>query len=225
MTIPDPTPELLLAHALGELSLEESAAVRRWLVVQTDERVLEAYRALESEAARRRIRLAHWAERPLRARIERALWRARARAAAHLAVLVEVGDVGRSPALSPLGARVRSSSHQAVVGLPAGASIDVSLQASAPGHVAAFALVSGARLEVLREDKGVVAGGERVELRGFVLEGTDDVLEIYVVSSASTPIPMPAPTDGPAWLAELLERIAERGEMTFLHRVFVPSSP
>lgn len=221
MSVADPTPELLLAYALDALSAEQSDAVRRWLLVQTDERVLEAYRAAQAEAEQRRTRLAYWAARSVRARVDRAMWRARARVADALALSIEAADAPRGPALAPLRSAAAHGAPSLVVEVSLGFVVDLVLRPSVPGVLAAFALDGADQLHVLREAK-LVAAGTRIELAGFVLEDANERFDVYVVFSPSSPITMPAPDDGPTWLADLLEQLAARSDVTFLHRVFVP---
>jgi hypothetical protein len=224
MSLADPTPEVLMAYALGTLPAAETAAVQRWLLVQTDERVLEAYRALQAEADRRRSRLAHWAAHPWRARLERAVWRAQAHVTERLAILLEGDKAPRRPVFAPLGPSTgNEAGRRAVpVHVPSGSIVYLGVKPDSSGHLTAFGVDVHGGLHALCNDQ-IVAAGERVELTGFELEGVGDVLEVYLVLSSSAWIPVPAPTDDATWLAEVLDRIAARGDVSFARYVFMTS--
>jgi hypothetical protein len=219
MSVDAPTPDLLLAHALGALPEEDSAAVRRWLLVQTDERGLEAYRTAAEEADRRGALLAYWAERPGRARLERALWRARACFTEHVGLVL--GDEAPRPlAFAPLGSTPTATADR-TIRVPLGQVVHLLVKSEAPGHLTAFGVDDRGALHVLCDGQ-IVPASSRIELPGFELEGERDLLEIYLVHSPSAEIPRPAPTDDVTWLAGLLNQIAEHGGASWVRYVFLP---
>lgn len=219
----NPDLDLLEAHALGELSPGEAAGAREWLIVRGDEDVLVACEAVAAQLEARRRLLELWGSRPRRARLERALWRLRSRALRGFVSLLDAADEARLPSFAALGALPDEAGGGQSVAVSLGQTVDLTVQVKRAGRIAVLAVLSEDRIEVLHEDGGLLSVETRIELPGFVLENTDEVLAIYVLYSASDPISTPGSSDNVEWLTTQLDRLGERGDGGCLRRLFIVS--
>jgi hypothetical protein len=216
-----PNLDMLEAYALGELSPGEESDVQQWLIVRGDEEILEAYEAVAARLEIRRKRLELWGNRPTRARLDRAIWRLRSRATRDFASLLDAVDEGRLLSFAALGRRADDASGDQTVAVPLGQTIDLIVDVRSTGRIAVLAVLPDERLVVLCKDDGLLSVGTRIEIPGFLVENPEEMLWMYVLYSASAPIPTPAPSDDVAWLAAQLDQLRERGDGGCLRRLFI----
>ncbi len=214
-----PDVDLLRAYFHGELSPEEEAEVRRWLVLHADPEILAVCDELAAEREQRRELLAAAAH-PLRAKLERAFWRARSRLGTRLASLVDA-DRERQLALAPLSS---PPVEESIIPVRLEHEIFPRLKLLEAGYVCVYAVESWRELSVMWRGEGVTPAGEAIELRGFALQQPEEVLDLYLVLDTAAPPPSPAEGDGPEWLAKLLQQLAVSPTAWVLRRTFVPAS-
>jgi hypothetical protein len=218
MSPPVPDVDLLRAYCHGELRAEDEAEVRRWLVVHANPEVLSLCDALVAERERRRLLLASRAAQPLRAKLERAFWRVRSRLGPQLATIIDA-DREQRLSLAVLGS---SHAEESTIEAPLEEPIYLRLELSAPCYVAAYALESSGRMEVLLNVEALHPAGSSIDLPGIILERREDRLELYVLLDTEAPPPVPDAKDGPEWLAERFELISASTTAWLLKRTLVP---
>ncbi|HZF47694.1 MAG TPA: hypothetical protein VE093_03530 [Polyangiaceae bacterium] len=217
-----PTIEMLQAYARGDLAPEEEDTVRRWLLVRGDTSALLACYAAQDAIEQRSAQLAYWAARPIRAGLARALRRACARLLSAAEGLTVVVAEARAPAVAALGRRPLGEPDAPIEVTP-GQIVDLRLRMPFEGRVAVFAVTSWTRLDLLLADERPRAAGEDIELPGVEVDMEDESVELYAVFSRTQALPLPEASDSPEWLARLLTQIADRSDMSVLHRALVPA--
>ncbi|WP_257463200.1 hypothetical protein [Archangium lipolyticum] len=218
--------DTLRDYVHGELSREESEAVRRWLVAYADEEVLRVYEALLAERQRQQARLAHWASQPLRARVEWLWSKLRHKLTAH-GMRISQSLSERPAAFSPLGGHAPASQVELSLSVDPTKTVDVVVRLGEASHIAVYVVDSQGTLHPMPTEARRFEMGEELDLAGLDLEPGELEVDLFVFFDGARPLPSPPTGAGLEWLANLLQEVdadAHRSAMRRTLRVS-PSSP
>lgn len=216
MRLVRPDEEVLRAYVYEELSEEDAAGVRHWLIAFADEDVLEALQALVDERRRHEAVLGSWVTQPELARMEWRWSKIRRRPRVHGEV--RISSLRARPAeLAALG-KPSAPSDSPVIEVAPEETIDPVIQANAPCYVAAYALEASGVLQPLEVSARRLEAMQSVFLPGITLAAGEGELELFILFDATAPLPRPGPEDGVVWLTSLLESVEQNPERSAVRR-------
>jgi hypothetical protein len=219
-----PDIDTLRAYVHGELSPEESAAVRRWMVAYADEEVLRVYEALLSERQRQEERLARWVARPLRARLDWHWSKLRHKLTAH-GMRISQSLSERPAALTPLGGHASASEVELTLLVDPTKTIDVRVRLGESSHVAVYVLDAHGTLHPMLTETRCFEAGEELHLAGLDLDPGEPEVDLFVLFDRTRPLPSHPGVASLDWLASLLQEVGEDAHRSAMRRTLRVSPP
>ena len=216
MTVSEADLARIQSYVFGELSDDEAEAVRQWLIVNADDELIARCLGDAQDRDTRERLLGTWAIRPLRARLERTLWKARRSMTSATIALLTSEEASRH-AFGTLGPDPIEVPVDVVVAVSPGDPVDLRVRLSEAGWIAVFAVEASRRLVPLVLPVHSPAGAE-VELPGVSLGLDEDDLDVFVFFDSAATITAPPADADVAWLVDLLQQVPSQTSLTVVRR-------